>query len=92
MFHARHIKKNQKKPNLAPPRPNPKLRIPIFSHLCIPTCKSLFKQTFCYLLLGRVKVGTEMVELNMSIICIKAKVSLSALANKWKLGILFLVE
>lgn len=55
------------------PQTNTKLTVPIFGHLSIATCKSLFKQTFCYLLLERVKVGTEMIELNMALSVSKSK-------------------
>lgn len=74
------------------PPTNPQLTLPVFGRFHIPVCKSLFKQTFCSLLSGRVKVGTETVELNKSIICTKAKVSLSPLANKLNLGTLILPE
>lgn len=79
LFRVGLIQQNQT-PTLPPT--NPKLTLPMFGHFHIPIRTSLFKQTFCSLPLGRVKVGTETVELNKSIICTKAKVSLSTLANK----------
>lgn len=84
LVYARLIKKHQTTPWPHPPKPT----VPAFDK---PTFKSLLHQAGCCLSLEREKVGTEVLQLHVSIICTKAKGSLPALADKLKPGPVFLL-